>query len=182
MGLITMICKVVHAQKGWSRRRRAAQIRSSWPARPLLQGREPVQTVVSIDCGGTTMRTKYVTAIAAVAAVGCVTATAAPQVKATLPCTFGQSMEQDHMLDIQNTTKSALPAETIINLDITTKPNGEQFDCFALTAPLAPGAHLSHMEKVTVGTDGLMCKAFLSKKYPAISHGSDGSSSTQCDY
>lgn len=128
------------------------------------------------------MRMLSVTALAAVTTICCVGATAAPQVKATLPCTFGQSMEQDHMLDIQNTTKVALPTETIVNLDITAKPNGEQFDCFALTAPLAPGAHISHMEKVTVGTDGLMCKAFLSKKYPAISHGSDGSSSTQCDY
>ena len=126
--------------------------------------------------------TKSITAIAAIAALCSASAFATPQIKATLPCKLGQSMEQDHMLDIQNTTKSALPTETIINLDITTKPNGEQFDCFALTAPLAPGAHLSHMEKVTVGTDGLMCKAYLSKKYPAISHGSDGSSSTQCDY
>jgi ABC-type glycerol-3-phosphate transport system substrate-binding protein len=128
------------------------------------------------------MRMTSITAIAAIAAICCAGASAAPQVKATLPCTFGQSMEQDHMLDILNTTKAALPAETIVNLDITTRPNGEQFDCFALTAPLGAGAHLSHMEKVTVGTDGLMCKAFLSKKYPAISHGSDGSSSTQCDY
>jgi hypothetical protein len=128
------------------------------------------------------MRVISVSGLAAIATVCAVGASATPQIKATLPCTFGQSMEQDHMLDIQNTTKTALPTETIINLDITTKPNGEQFDCFALTAPLAPGAHLSHMEKVTVGTDGLMCKAFLSKKYPAISHGSDGSSSTQCDY
>jgi hypothetical protein len=91
-------------------------------------------------------------------------------------------MEQDHMLNIQNTTKAALPVETIINLYITAKPNGQQYDCFALTAPLAAGAHLSHMEKVNVGSDGLTCKAFLSIKYPAISHGSDGSSSTQCDY
>jgi hypothetical protein len=128
------------------------------------------------------MRMISVTAIAAIAAICCAAASATPQVKATLPCTFGQSMEQDHMLDLQNTTKAALPAETIVNLDITATPNGEQFDCFALTAPLAAGAHISHMEKVTVGADGLMCKAFLSKKYPAISHGSDGSSSTQCDY
>jgi hypothetical protein len=128
------------------------------------------------------MRMISVTAMAAVAAICCASATAAPQVKAKLSCTFGQSMEQDHMLDIQNTTKAALPTETIVDLDITATPNGEQFDCFALTAPLAAGAHLSHMEKVTVGTAGLVCKAFLSSKYPAISHGSDGSSSTQCDY
>jgi hypothetical protein len=128
------------------------------------------------------MRIQYVTAIAAFAAICCVSAGAAPQVKATLACKLGQSMEQDHMLDIQNTTKAALPTETIVNLDITTTPNGEQFDCFALTAPLAADAHLSHMEKVTVGDAGMMCKAFLSKKYPAISHGADGSSSTQCDY
>lgn len=128
------------------------------------------------------MRMKHLTAIAVFTALGCTTATATPQIKASLPCTFGQAMEQDHMIDLQNTTKTALPAETIINFDITAKPNGEQFDCFALAAPLAPGAHLSHMEKVTVGTEGLVCKAFLSKKYPAISHGSDGSSSTQCDY
>jgi hypothetical protein len=128
------------------------------------------------------MRLRYVAAIAAAALLGCATASATPQIKATLPCTLGQAMEQDHMLDIQNTTKAPLPAETIVNLDITTKPNGEQFDCFALTTPLAAGAHFSHMEKVTVGSDGMMCKAFLSKKYPAISHGADGSSSTQCDY
>ena len=128
------------------------------------------------------MRTIFLTASAAIAAICCASASAAPQVKATLPCTFGQAMEQDHMLDIANTTKAALSAETIVNLAITAKPNGEQYDCFALTAPLAAGAHLSHMEKVTVGTTGLVCKAFLSGKYPAISHGSDGSSSTQCDY
>lgn len=128
------------------------------------------------------MRITSILATAAIAAICCAGASAAPQVKATLPCTFGQAMEQDHMLNIQNTTKAALPVETIINLDITAKPNGEQFDCFALTAPLAAGARLSHMEKVTVGTTGLACKAFLSSKYPAISHGSDGSSSTQCDY
>jgi hypothetical protein len=126
--------------------------------------------------------TKSIVAVAAIAALCSAGASATPQIKATLPCTLGQSMEQDHMLDIQNTTKASLPAETIVNLDITTKPNGEQFDCFALTAPLAAGAHVSHMEKVTVGSDGMVCKAFLSKKYPAISHGSDGSSSTQCDY
>jgi hypothetical protein len=119
---------------------------------------------------------------AAIAAICCSGASATPQIKATLPCTFGQSMEQDHMLDIRNTTKSALPVETIVNLAITAKPNGEQYDCFALTAPLGAGAHISHMEKVTVGSDRLVCKAFLSSKYPAISHGADGSSSTQCDY
>jgi hypothetical protein len=128
------------------------------------------------------MRIISVMAAATIAASFGMAVSAAPQIKATMPCTLGQAMEQDHMLDIQNTTKAALPAETIVNLDITTKPNGEQFDCFALTAPLAPGAHISHMEKVTVGSDGMMCKAFLSKKYPAITHGSDGSSSTQCDY
>jgi len=128
------------------------------------------------------MRTTSLFVTAAIAVMGCTAATAAPQIKASLPCTFGQAMEQDHMLDVQNTTKKALPAETIINFYITAKPNGEQYDCFALTAPLAPGAHLSHMEKVTVGTTGLVCKAFLSAKYPAIVHGSDGSSSTQCDY
>jgi hypothetical protein len=125
---------------------------------------------------------RMISMTAAIAAVLCTRATAAPQIKAVLPCTFGQSMEEDHMLDIRNTTKSALPAETIVDLDITTKPNGEQFDCFTLTAPLAAGAHITHMEKVTVGTSGLVCKAFLSAKYPAISHGADGSSSTQCDY
>ena len=128
------------------------------------------------------MRIVSVLAVVTIAAGFGMAASATPQIKATLPCTLGQSMEQDHMLDIQNTTKAALPVETIVNLDITTKPNGEQFDCFTLTAPLAPGAHISHMEKVTVGSDGMMCKAFLSKKYPAISHGADGSSSTQCDY
>jgi hypothetical protein len=128
------------------------------------------------------MRILLLPATAAITAIWCAAASVAPQVKATLPCTFGQAMEQDHMLDIQNTTKAALPTETIINLYITAKPNGEQYDCFALTAPLATGAHISHMEKVTVGTTGLVCKAFLSAKYPAISHGSDGSSSTQCDY
>ncbi|MGD0191019.1 MAG: hypothetical protein ABSD74_09785 [Rhizomicrobium sp.] len=128
------------------------------------------------------MRITILVATTAIAAVCCASASAAPQIKATLPCTFGQSMAQDHMLDIRNTTKAALPAETIVNLYITAKPNGQQYDCFALTAPLAAGAHLSHMEKVTVGTDGLTCKAFLSGKYPAISHGADGSSSTQCDY
>jgi len=121
-------------------------------------------------------------AVAAIAAISCTSASATPQIKTNLPCSFGQSMEQDHMLDIRNTTNSALPAETIINLYITAKPNGEQYDCFALTAPLGAGAHISHMEKVTVGSDGLTCKAFLSSKYPAISHGADGSSSTQCDY
>ena len=126
--------------------------------------------------------TKSITAVAAIVVFCSAGALATPTVKAALPCKLGQSMEQDHMLDIQNTTKVALPAETIVNLDITTKPNGEQFDCFALTAPLAAGAHISHMEKVTVGSDGMVCKAYLSKKYPAISHGSDGSSSTQCDY
>ncbi len=126
--------------------------------------------------------TKSITAFAAFAALSSVSALATPQIKATLPCKLGQAMEQDHMLDIQNTTKAPLPAETIVNLDITTKPNGEQFDCFALTAPLGAGAHISHMEKVTVGSDSMVCKAYLSKKYPAISHGSDGSSSTQCDY
>ena len=126
--------------------------------------------------------TQSITVVVAIAALGCAGASATPQVKAMLPCKLGQSMEQDHMLDIQNTTKAPLPAETIVNLDITTKPNGEQFDCFALTAPLAAGGHISHMEKVTVGSDGLVCKEYLSKKYPAISHGSDGSSSTQCDY
>jgi hypothetical protein len=125
---------------------------------------------------------RIISITAAIAAICCAGASAAPQVKATLPCTFGQSMEQDHMLDIQNTTRTALPAETIVDLDITTKPSGEQFDCFALTAPLGAGAHISHMEKVTVGNTGLVCKAFLSSKYPAIIHGSDGSSSTQCDY
>ncbi len=128
------------------------------------------------------MNIRIVSVAAATAAICCTGAAAAPQIKATLPCTFGQSMEQDHMLDIQNTTKAALPPETIVNLDITAKPNGEQYDCFALTAPLGAGAHLSHMEKVTVGSDGLACTAFLSSKYPAISHGADGSSSTQCDY
>jgi hypothetical protein len=120
--------------------------------------------------------------ITAIATLCSASAFATPQLKATLPCKLGQSMEQDHMLDIQNTTKAPLPAETIVNLDITTKPNGEQFDCFALTAPLAAGARISHLEKVTVGSDGMVCKAYLSKKYPAISHGSDGSTSTQCDY
>ena len=128
------------------------------------------------------MRTTILTVIAVIPVLCCAGANAAPQIKATLPCAFGQAMEQDHMIDIQNTTKKALPAETIINFDITARPNGEQYDCFALTAPLAAGAHLSHMEKVTVGTDSLVCKAFLSAKYPAIIHGSDGSSSTQCDY
>jgi len=128
------------------------------------------------------MNMRIVSVTAAIAAICCASASAAPQIKATLPCTFGQSMEQGHMLDIQNTTKAALPVETIVNLDITAKPNGEQYDCFALTAPLDAGAHLSRMEKVTVGSAGLVCKAFLSSKYPAVSHGSDGSSSTQCDY
>ena len=128
------------------------------------------------------MRSLYVAVIAAFIAASCVGASAAPQVKATLACKLGQAMEQDHMLDIQNTTKTALPAETIVNLYLTATPNGEQFDCFALTSPLAAGAHLSHMEKVTVGNKGMACKAFLSAKYPAISHGADGSSSTQCDY
>jgi hypothetical protein len=121
-------------------------------------------------------------AITACLAVCGVTASAAPQIKATLACKFGRAMENDHMLDIQNTTKAALPAETIINLFITAKPNGEQNDCFALTAPLAPGAHLSHMEKVNVGSDGLVCKGYLSSKYPTIIHSSDGGASTQCDY
>ena len=128
------------------------------------------------------MRTLMTVAAMATFAAYSVTASAAPQIKATLACKFGQAMEQDHMLDIQNTTKSALPVETIINLYITAKPNGEQYDCFALTAPLAAGAHISHMEKVNVGKDGLACKAFLSSKIPAIIHGSDGSSSMQCDY
>jgi|HubBroStandDraft_5_1064220.scaffolds.fasta_scaffold07155_5 hypothetical protein len=128
------------------------------------------------------MRVLSVAVIAATVAASCVGASAAPQVKATLACKLGQAMEQDHMLDIQNTTKAALPAETIVNLYLTATPNGEQFDCFALTSPLAAGAHLSHMEKVTVGNKGMACKAFLSSKYPTISHGADGSSSTQCDY
>lgn len=128
------------------------------------------------------MNMRIIPAAAAIAAIFCTGASATPQIKAVLPCSFGQSMEQDHMLDIRNTTKSALPVETIINLDIKAKPNGEQYDCFALAAPLGAGAHLSHMEKITVGSDGLVCKAFLSAKYPAISHGADGSSSTQCDY
>jgi len=109
-------------------------------------------------------------------------ANAAPQIKETLPCTFGRSMEQDHMLDIVNTTKAPLKTEAIINLDIKTNANGEAFDCFALTAPLAAGAHQSHMEKITVTGTPTVCKAFLSAKYPAIVHGSDGSMSTQCDY
>ncbi|HTT99683.1 MAG TPA: hypothetical protein VMF58_16665 [Rhizomicrobium sp.] len=121
-----------------------------------------------------------VTAAAVFAA--CSAASAAPQIKATLACKLGQAMENDHMLDVQNTTKAALPAETIINLYLTTKPNGEQFDCFALTSPLAAGAHLSHMEKVNVGSDGLTCKAFLSSKIPSIVHDSDGGATTQCDY
>ena len=128
------------------------------------------------------MRTLTMVAAMAMFAASGTAASAAPQIKATLACKFGQAMEQDHMLDIQNTTKAALPVETIVNLYITAKPNGEQFDCFALTSPLAAGAHLSHMEKVNVGKDGLMCKAFLSSKIPSIIHGSDGSSSTQCDY
>jgi hypothetical protein len=128
------------------------------------------------------MRLLTVSLLAAIAAMSVAGAQATPTIKATLPCKFGQAMDVDHMLDIQNTTKTPLPTETIINLDIKTTPNGEQFDCFALTSPLAAGAHLSHLEKVTVGNAGLVCKAYLSAKYPAISHGSDGSSSTQCDY
>jgi hypothetical protein len=128
------------------------------------------------------MDMRILSVAAAIAAISSAGASATPQIKATLPCAFGQSMEQDHMLDIQNTTKTALPVETIVNLDIKAKPNGEQYDCFPLTAPLGAGAHLTHMEKVTVGSDGLVCTAFLSSKYPAISHGADGSSSTQCDY
>jgi hypothetical protein len=109
-------------------------------------------------------------------------ANATPTIKSTLPCTFGQSMDVDHMLDIQNTTKAPLKTEAIVNLDIKTDTNGEQFDCFALTAPLAAGAHISHMEKITVTGKPNVCKAYISAKYPAIQHGSDGSSSTQCDY
>jgi hypothetical protein len=109
-------------------------------------------------------------------------ANANPTIKSTLPCKFGQAMETDHMLDIQNTTKAPLGTEAIVNLDIKTDSNGEQFDCFALTAPLGAGAHISHMEKITVTGKPNVCKAYISAKYPAIQHGSDGSSSTQCDY
>jgi hypothetical protein len=128
------------------------------------------------------MRALPIIATVAISLVCTAAASAAPQIKATLACKLGQAMEQDHMLDIQNTTKAPLPPETIVNLYITAAPHGEQYDCFALTSPLAAGAHISHMEKVNVGNTGMACKAFLSSKYPAISHGSGGSSSTQCDY
>ena len=118
----------------------------------------------------------------AVIALAPLAAHADPTIKDTLPCKFGQSMENDHMLDIQNTTKAALKTETIVNLDIKTDKNGEQHDCFALTAPLAAGTHISHMEKMNVDGTPKSCLAFVSGKYPAIQHGSDGSSSTQCDY
>lgn len=122
---------------------------------------------------------------ASIAAIVCGLAggAVAQDVKTPLDCKLGQSMEKDHMLDITNTTKTPLKTETIINLDIkTTAANSDQWDCFALTAPLAPKAHLSHMETMRIDGTPNVCKAYLSSKTPAIIHGSDGSSMTQCDY
>jgi hypothetical protein len=127
------------------------------------------------------MRIVLAATLAAAVAVS-FSAEANPTIKTVLPCKFGQAMDVDHMLDIQNTTKTPLGTEAIINLDIKTNTNGETYDCFALTSPLAAGAHISHLEKITVGGAPTVCKAFISGKYPAIQHGSDGSSSTQCDY
>src|SRR5262249_3735065 len=108
----------------------------------------------------------------------------AADVKTLLACRIGAATPAGQILDIANTTPAPLKTETVVNLIVHTagQTPGESDSCFALAAPLAAKAHVSHTLKLGVPGAPRACEAFVSSKIPAVIHGADGSTMTQCDY
>jgi hypothetical protein len=118
-----------------------------------------------------------------VSAFGFASAQAADDVKTPLACKIGPATGPGFALQIKNTTRGALKTETIVNVHARwgkAASPGEIDECFALTAPLAPGANVSHVTKFDRDQNPLDCTAFVSSLHPAVLH-ENGGSETDCD-
>jgi len=107
----------------------------------------------------------------------------AADVKTPLVCTIGPASGPGFELQIKNSTKAALRAETIVNIVAKWQRRsmpGEIDDCFALRAPLAPGAVVPHVMKFDRDQNPRSCTAFLSSAHPSVVH-ADGGTETDCD-
>jgi hypothetical protein len=110
-------------------------------------------------------------------------ATQAADVKTPLGCKIGPPNGPGFALQIRNTTKTALKTDAIINIALNWKKPGmpgTNNECFALSAPLAPGATISHVSKLDRDQSPVDCAAFVSSLHPAVLH-ENGASETDCD-
>lgn len=112
------------------------------------------------------------------------TAAGAADVKTPLACKIGPPSGNGFALAIKNTTGKTLKPETIVNIDFhwhnATFSDGEINECWALTAPVAPGGMISHVTKLDRDRDPLGCDSWLSSLHPAVVH-ENGASETDCD-